>query len=99
MRSSSGHFVRSGTGASLLASLGGLADLSETHGREERRLGMMHGIWHGVTMLLYGGSLAARRAEKRALGRALSFAGYGTLLAASYLANELVERRRTGAGT
>lgn len=80
--------------ASLAASLGGLADLSETHPQEERRLGMMHGIFHGVTILLYGGSLAARRSQKRGLGRALGFAGYATLLTASYLANELVERRR-----
>jgi hypothetical protein len=54
---------------------------------------MMHGIFHGVTTLLYGGSLAARRTEKRALGRVLGFAGFGTLVVASYLANELAERR------
>jgi uncharacterized membrane protein len=85
--------VSVGLGASLLASLGGLADLSETHSQEERRLGMMHGIFHGVTILLYGGSLVARRAQRRGLGRALAFAGFSTLLTASYLANELVERR------
>ncbi len=83
-----------GLGASLLASLGGLADLSETHDQKDRRLGMMHGIFHGVTVLLYGGSLWARSAKKRGIGRALAFAGYGTLLAASYLANELAERRQ-----
>lgn len=83
-----------GLGASLIASLGGLADLSETHGQDERRLGMMHGILHGVTMLLFGGSMAARRAEKRGLGRGLSLAGYSTLLTSAYLANELAKRRQ-----
>ncbi len=82
-----------GLGASLLASLGGLADLSKTHEPGDRRLGMMHGILHGVTILLYGTSLACRRAENRALARALSFAGYGTLLVSSYLANELAQRQ------
>ncbi len=81
--------------ASLAASLGGLADLTETHQPEERRLGMMHGILHGLTTVLYGGSLAARRFGQRGLGKGLSFAGYGTLLASAYLANELVEHRRT----
>ena len=82
-----------GFGASLVAAVGGLADLSETHGQDERRLGMMHGILHGVTMLLFGGSLMARRSDRRVLGRALSFSGYSTLLISSYLANELAERR------
>ncbi len=80
--------------ASLMASLGGLADLSETHDEHERRIGMMHGILHGATMLLYGGSLTARRMRRRGLAQALSLTGYGTLLAASYLASNLVERRQ-----
>lgn len=86
-----------GLAASLLASVGGLADLSQTTRQADRRVGMMHGIFHGVTMLLYGGSFWARRAEHRNLGRALSFAGYGTLLVASYLGNELTERRQSAA--
>ncbi len=86
-----------GLAASLLASVGGLADLSQTQGQADRRVGMMHGIFHGVTMLLYGGSLWARKTEQRNLGRALSFAGYGTLLVASYLGNELAERRQSAA--
>ncbi len=79
--------------ASGLAALGGLADLSRTSGQSDRRVGMMHGILHGVTMLLYSASLLSRRRENRMLGRAFSVAGYGTLLAASYLANELAERQ------
>jgi hypothetical protein len=79
--------------ASLMAAAGGLADLSETRGQTDRQLGMMHGLLHGVTMLLYGGSLAARQSDKRKLGRALSFLGYGTLIGATYLANELRQKR------
>ena len=82
-----------GLAASVMASLGGLVDLSTTHERKDRRLGMMHGIFHGVTMMLYGTSLAARRTQKRGWGRALGFAAYGSLLTASYLASELAERR------
>ena len=82
-----------GLAASTLAALGGLADLSRTTRQGDRRIGMMHGMLHGVTMLLYGASLVSRRAKNRMLGRALSVAGYGTLLAASYLANELAERQ------
>ncbi len=81
--------------SSLLASAGGLADLSETQGQTDRRLGTMHGVLQGVTMLLFGGSLAARRTDKRGIGRILSLAGYATSIASSYLANELVESRRS----
>ncbi len=79
--------------ASTVASIGGLADLAETYDPTERRLGTMHGLAQGVTLLLYGGSMAARHASNRKLGRVLSFLGYGTLIAASYFANELKERR------
>lgn len=85
--------------ASLAASLGGLADLSETSQQTDRKLGTMHGIFHGITMLLYAGSLAARRAKRRTLGRTLSFTGYASLLSASYLANELAERRQGSEAT
>ena len=81
--------------ASLVAAVGGLVDLSRTDLAEDRRLGTMHGILHGATVLLYGGSLAARRCERRGLGRTLSFAGYGTLIVASYLAGKLTESRQS----
>jgi uncharacterized membrane protein len=82
-----------GLTASLIASAGGLADLSETQGQTDRNLGIMHGLLHGVTTVLYGGSLIARRCNNRTLGRSLAFVGFGTLSAASYLASELANRR------
>ena len=82
-----------GLGASLLASAGGLADLSQTYSERDRRLGATHGILHGLTMVLYGGSLAARRYKQSNVGRMLAFAGYGTLLAAAYLGGALAEKR------
>lgn len=82
-----------GLAASLIASAGGLADLSETKDRADRRLGMMHGIFQGFATLLYGSSFVARRRNNRSLGRKLSYAGYGTLIAATYLAAELAKRR------
>ena len=82
-----------GLGASLMAAAGGLADLSDTHDQSDRELGMMHGIFHGLAILLYGGSLVARRSANRRLGRWLGFAGYGTLISATYLAGKLAERR------
>ncbi len=85
--------VAVGLVASMMAAAGGLADLSETRGQTDRHLGMMHGVLHGVTMLLFGGSLAARQSKQRTLGRALSFLGFGTLIGATYLANELRNKR------
>ena len=82
-----------GLAASLIASAGGLADLSETEDHADRRLGTMHGILQGIATLLYGGSFIARRCNNRALGRGFSFAGYGAVIAASYLAAELAKRR------
>ena len=82
-----------GIGASVLASAGGLADLSETAGETDRRLGIMHGLLHGLTTVLYGSSLVARRKESRTIGRSLAFAGYASLLSAAYLANELAKKR------
>lgn len=99
--SGNGQFSRSGDlslliglAASGLAATGGLADLSETRGNIDRKLGMMHGIFHGVTMLLYGGSWLTRKSGKRSAGRVLSLAGYAGLLAAASLANQLAERRQ-----
>lgn len=82
-----------GLAASLIASLGGLADLSETHAPADRRLGAMHGLLQGAASLLYGTSFVARRTSQRTLGRILSFTGYGTVIAASLLAAELAKRR------
>lgn len=85
-----------GLTTSLLASPGGLADLSETQDPTDHRLGAMHGIFQGLATLLYGGSFVARRTRNRLLGRALSVAGYGTLITAAYLAAELANRRKSG---
>ena len=82
-----------GLTASVIASAGGLADLSETAGQTDRRLGMMHGIFQGISILLYAGSFAARRTNRRGLGQTLGFLGFGALVASSYLANELSNKR------
>jgi uncharacterized membrane protein len=86
-----------GLTASLLASAGGLADLSETEDPTDHRLGAMHGILQGLTTLLYGGSFIARRSGSRLLGRVFSVSAYGTLITAAYLAAELVKRRKAEA--
>jgi hypothetical protein len=83
-----------GLTASLLASAGGLADLSETRDPTDHRLGALHGIFQGLATLLYGGSFIARRGGNRLLGRAFSVSGYGTFITAAYLAAELAKRRK-----
>lgn len=83
-----------GLSTALLASPGGLADLSETEDPINHRLGAMHGILQGVTTLLYGGSFIARRSRNRLLGRVFSVSAYGTLITAAYLAAELAKRRK-----
>lgn len=82
-----------GLTASVIASAGGLADLSETHGQTDRQLGMVHGLLQGISIVLYGGSFFARRVNSRSVGRVLSLLGFGTLVASSYFANELSAKR------
>jgi nitrite reductase/ring-hydroxylating ferredoxin subunit len=67
-----------GTGvvAAVPAALAGAADWSEQESGV-RRLGALHALLNTAALGLYVGSLAARRRERGALGRVLSYSGLG----------------------
>lgn len=80
---------------SVPAALSGLTDWSETHGKPQR-LGAAHGLLNMGAAAAYAGSLAARKSERRGLGRALGFFGFGLVLASAYLGGELSYSQKIG---
>jgi nitrite reductase/ring-hydroxylating ferredoxin subunit/uncharacterized membrane protein len=80
---------------SVPAALSGATDWSETHGKAQR-VGAVHGILNLGAAALYAGSLAARRAERRGIGKALGFLGFGMVLVSAYLGGELSYAQRVG---
>jgi len=81
--------------ASVPSALSGLTDWSDTHGKPQR-VGAMHGLLNIGAAALYAGSYAARKGEKRGLGRWLGFAGYSLVLASAYLGGELSYSQKIG---
>jgi nitrite reductase/ring-hydroxylating ferredoxin subunit/uncharacterized membrane protein len=77
------------------AALSGMTDWSETHGKPQR-VGAMHGILNMGAAALYAGSYVARKSKQRALGRLLSFAGFGLVIASAYLGGELSYSQKIG---
>jgi nitrite reductase/ring-hydroxylating ferredoxin subunit/uncharacterized membrane protein len=73
----------------------GLTDWSETHGKPQR-VGAVHGLMNSVAALLYTGSYIARKADKRGLGRGLSYLGYALVLGSAYLGGEISYSQRIG---
>jgi nitrite reductase/ring-hydroxylating ferredoxin subunit len=56
----------------------------------------MHGLLNVGAALLYGTSYALRKTGNRGLARALSFTGFGVVLASAYLGGALSYRQRIG---
>ena len=77
------------------AAISGATDWSDTHGKAQR-VGAVHGMLNVSAAVLYAGSLAARRAERRGIGRALGFLGFGLILISSYLGGELSYSQKVG---
>src|SRR3954447_25895349 len=77
------------------AAITGATDWSDTQGKPQR-VGAVHGILNLGAAALYAGSLAARRAERRGIGRALGFLGFGLILVTSYLGGELSYSQKIG---
>ena len=77
------------------AALSGLTDWSDTHGKPQR-VGAVHGILNMGAAVMYAGSYAARKSEKRGLGRWLGFIGYGLVIASAYLGGELSYSQKIG---
>ncbi len=81
--------------SSIPVALTGMTDWSDTHGKPQR-VGALHGILNVGAAVLYAASYAARKSEKRGLGRLLGFLGYGVLLSSAYLGGELSYSQKIG---
>jgi nitrite reductase/ring-hydroxylating ferredoxin subunit/uncharacterized membrane protein len=88
-------FVGLGILSALPTAATGLSDWAETHG-EDRRIGLAHGAGNVTALLVYAGSLAARRRGRRGLGVALSWAGIGLATFTAYLGGHLVYGKGVG---
>jgi len=87
--------VAAGIASAVPTAVSGAADWSETYG-EDTRTGFVHALANVAALVLYGGSLIARRAGRRDLGRALGFAGFGLMSAGGYLGGHLSYSRGVG---
>jgi nitrite reductase/ring-hydroxylating ferredoxin subunit/uncharacterized membrane protein len=79
----------------LPAALSGLTDWSDTHGKPQR-VGALHGILNMGAAAMYASSYAARKSEKRGLGRCLGFLGFSFVLASAWLGGELSYSQKIG---
>lgn len=61
-----------------------------------RRIGLVHGALNVASVVLFGGSLLARRSGSRATGRGLAALGYAASLAAAWLGGNLVYEKKIG---
>lgn len=77
------------------AAMAGMTDWSDTQGKAQR-VGAVHGLLNISAAVVYAGSLAARRAERRGIGKALGFLGFGLVLASAYLGGELSYAQKIG---
>jgi nitrite reductase/ring-hydroxylating ferredoxin subunit/uncharacterized membrane protein len=84
-----------GLAGATVSAISGLTDWSDTHGKPQR-VGMVHALLNGAATVLYTGSWLSRKANKRGLGRALSFLGYGLVGASAYLGGELSYSQKIG---
>jgi nitrite reductase/ring-hydroxylating ferredoxin subunit/uncharacterized membrane protein len=83
--------LRLGLAGSSASAITGFADWSYIRS-PLRRLGFVHALTNFTVATLYISSLLARRAGNRRLGRGLSYAGYGLLMAGAFLGGELAYR-------
>lgn len=79
----------------LGAAATGLTDWKDTNG-DERRIGLVHGVFNIGATALYGGSLLARSRGDRGQGRVLAAAGYSAALLGAMLGGDLVYRLGIG---
>ena len=87
--------LAAGSAGAVAAGTAGLADYRQVHGRD-RRTGLVHAAFNVTALSLAVGSLALRRRGRRRSGRALSAAGWLSMMAGAYLGGHLVYRRGIG---
>ena len=61
-----------------------------------RRIGLLHGLLNVASVVLFGGSLLARRRGSRTTGRSLAALGYAVSVAAARLGGNLVYGQKVG---
>jgi nitrite reductase/ring-hydroxylating ferredoxin subunit len=80
--------VATGVLAAVPTAASGLNDWSDTYG-PDTRVGLVHGALNTTALTLYAASIVSRARGRRARGRAQGLAGFGVLLASSYLGGHL----------
>jgi nitrite reductase/ring-hydroxylating ferredoxin subunit/uncharacterized membrane protein len=88
--------IATGILSTLPAAASGLADWSEMH-EQQQRVGLIHAAANTVAVLMYGASLASRRAGHTGRGKAWSYAGLGVLSFSGFLGGHLAYRQAAGA--
>lgn len=84
-----------GTVSAAPAIVVGLADWSSLS-RDQRRVGLVHAAANAVALGLYAGSLAARFAGRRGLGKILGYAGLTVASSGAYLGGHLSYEQGAG---
>jgi nitrite reductase/ring-hydroxylating ferredoxin subunit/uncharacterized membrane protein len=84
-----------GLSSGMVAAAAGFTDWRVLSGKA-KKIGFVHMLFNVAGTLLYFASLFARKGGSRGLGRALAFAGYGTLFGGAYLGGHLVFAKNVG---
>lgn len=87
--------LRVGIGGALLAAVTGAAQFLDTRGGVRRET-TVHAALNNAALALYVASWAARRAERRPLGRRLAALGLGVVGVSGYLGGDLSYRHGVG---
>jgi nitrite reductase/ring-hydroxylating ferredoxin subunit/uncharacterized membrane protein len=92
------RLIGTGVLASLPTAVTGATEWADTERSDEsvRRVGIIHASANVVALALFAGSLLARRADNRGLGKALSFAGMGALTVGGHLGGHLSYAKGVG---
>ena len=94
MGAASSTAVGVGIAGAAASAASGLADWSDTYA-DQRRMGLLHAITNTLALGLYGASLWRRLSGHRTSGKALSGAGFATLMVGAYLGGDLAYRLGT----
>lgn len=77
------------------AAAAGITDWQDTD-PPARRIGLVHGLLNVASVVLFGGSLVARRSRNRRTGRGLAALGYAVSIMAARLGGNLVYGQKIG---
>lgn len=88
--------IATGCAASVPTAVTGLADWSQLH-PPHQRVGLVHAVANSIGLALFTASLGARLRGHTLRGKALGFAGLGSVLAGGYLGGHLAFRQAAGA--